>query len=229
MKPLGQWLIASVVTLAAASPAPAQAPAGQRTYVVTYIEVTPSAVGAAQAALKQAAASSRKESGSLRYETLEEVARPDHFAILEVWRDARAFADHNGGAAMHDLREALKPVQTGPLDQRTCLDLASGPLDTAANPDALYVVSHVDVTGNNKDPAIGKLQKLAADGRQEGALRFEPWEQTNRLNHFTVNEVWKDRAAYDAHMFAQPAREFREWLGPVTGALYDDRMYRIIQ
>jgi quinol monooxygenase YgiN len=74
------------------------------------------------------------------------------------------------------------------------------------------------------------MSKLAADSRREpGAERFEIWQQNNRLNHFTVVEIWKDQAALDAHGRAAGTREFREKVGRMMGALYDDRRYRNLE
>jgi len=71
------------------------------------------------------------------------------------------------------------------------------------------------------------LTKAGGDSRKEpGAVRFEAWQQSNRTNHFTVNEVWKDRGAVDTHIVAPSTKEFREKLGPMMGALYDDRLYK---
>jgi quinol monooxygenase YgiN len=53
-------------------------------------------------------------------------------------------------------------------------------------------------------------------------------QQTNRPNHFTVVEVWRDRAAFDAHGMAAHTRRFREQLAPMSGALYDERLYAIL-
>jgi quinol monooxygenase YgiN len=41
-----------------------------------------------------------------------------------------------------------------------------------------------------------------------------------------VTEIWKSRAAIDAHIVAASTREFREKLGPMSGALYDERFYK---
>jgi quinol monooxygenase YgiN len=91
----------------------------------------------------------------------------------------------------------------------------------------VYAVTHVDVTPNNKDECIGMLKKLADDSRKEpNAVRFEAWQQNNRANHFTVTEIWKNRAAVDDHVTAPSTREFREKLGPMSGALYDERFYK---
>ena len=62
----------------------------------------------------------------------------------------------------------------------------------------------------------------------DGNLRFEVVQQTSRPNHFTVVEVWKDHKAYDARGAASPQKTFRDKLGPMLGALYDERIYRAI-
>ena len=72
--------------------------------------------------------------------------------------------------------------------------------------------------------------KLLNEGSQKeaGAARFDVYQQTNRPNHFTVVEVWKDQAAMDAHAVAAHTKEFRQKLGPMLGALYDDRLFKAI-
>jgi quinol monooxygenase YgiN len=50
----------------------------------------------------------------------------------------------------------------------------------------------------------------------------------NRPNHFTVVETWRDRAAFDTHGMTGPTRRFREHLGPMSGALYDERLYMLL-
>ena len=48
----------------------------------------------------------------------------------------------------------------------------------------------------------------------------------NRPNHFTVAEIWADQKTYDAHVMAGHTRQFRDKLGPMTGSLYDERIYK---
>ena len=62
-----------------------------------------------------------------------------------------------------------------------------------------------------------------------GAERFDFWQQSNRLNHFTLTEIWKDQAALDAHNAAPGTRAFRDQIGRMLGALYDDRRYRNLE
>jgi quinol monooxygenase YgiN len=224
----GGLLLGAIFAAAAVPPAQAQAPANPPAVVVTYIEVAPSAVAEATNLLKAAAAASRKETGNLRFEVLQQIERPDHFAILEAWTDARAFESHGAAAATKSFRDKLTPLRAGPYDERPCVALSLGAIQAAGSSGAFYVVTHVDVTGNFKDETIVMLQKLAEDGRKS-AERFEVWQQGNRANHFTLNEIWKNEAALDAHLAAASTREFREKLGPKNGALYDDRRYRNLE
>jgi quinol monooxygenase YgiN len=68
---------------------------------------------------------------------------------------------------------------------------------------------------------------LADESRKEaGVVRFEVLQQTNRPNHFSVIEIWKDQDAYNRHITAAHTRNFREKLMPMSGALYDERLYK---
>jgi quinol monooxygenase YgiN len=80
-----------------------------------------------------------------------------------------------------------------------------------------------------KDECIAALDPLAdANRKGDGNMRFEVVQQTNRPNHFTVIEAWKDHKAYDARGSAGSQRSFRDKLGPMLGALYDERIYRAV-
>ena len=67
-----------------------------------------------------------------------------------------------------------------------------------------------------------------ASRRESGNLRFEVQQQGNRPNHFTVVELWADPKVHEGHVMAGHTRQFREKLGPMVGALYDERLYRVI-
>jgi quinol monooxygenase YgiN len=41
-------------------------------------------------------------------------------------------------------------------------------------------------------------------------------------------EIWKSPAAYETHITAAHTRHFREQLTPMSGALYDERLYKAI-
>jgi quinol monooxygenase YgiN len=237
------FALALTLTLTTMAPSSAQVAADQVSFVVSYIEVAPSAAGQAARLVEDAANASRKEPGNLRYEILQRLGEPSHFAILEVWSDAKAFGQHAATASMKQFRDRLKPLQVGAYDERPSLGMAVGPIGAAGatgaagvtgaagTSGAVYVLTHVDIAGtNNRDAGTATLKKYAEDGRKEpNALRVEVWQQANRLNHYTVNEVWKDQAAYEAHVAAAPNRAYREKLDPMLGALYDARRYKALE
>jgi quinol monooxygenase YgiN len=221
---------AMYASLAALAPAALAQAAAPTTYVVTYIEVMPSATAEAAGLLKEIAATSRKEAGNQRYDILERVERTNQFAILEAWSDQKAAETHVGGAAMKQFRGKLNPLQTGPYDERPSVGIAVTSAPVTAAKGSIYAITHVDVTPATKDDCIAMLKKLAEDTRKDpNSERFEAWQQNNRANHFTVTEIWKDRAAVDAHIVAASTRDFREKLGPMSGALYDERLYRSVE
>jgi quinol monooxygenase YgiN len=88
----------------------AQAPAGTA-YVVTYIEVAPSARADAAELLKTVAAASRKEAGNERYDVLQRLGRDNQFVILEAWTDLKAAEAHAGSTALKQFKDKLKPLQ----------------------------------------------------------------------------------------------------------------------
>jgi quinol monooxygenase YgiN len=212
----------------AAGAALAQAPAPAGTaYMVTYIEVAPSAKGAAADLLKTVAAASRKEAGNQRYDVLQRIGRDHQFVILEAWTDLKAAEAHLAGVALKQFKDGVKPLQVSFYDERPSNGLAVAPPSGEVGKDVVYAVTHVDVTPPNKDACIVMLKQLADDARKEpGAVQFEAWQQNNRGNHFTVTEIWQNRAAIDGHIVTTATREFREKLGPMSGALYDERLYR---
>jgi quinol monooxygenase YgiN len=224
-------IVAAAVAPIWAQGAPTVAP-DQASFVVTYIDVIPSGATEAASLLKEAAAASRKEPGNLRYEILRRIGDAStEFAILEAWEDAKAFQQHAAGAAMKQFRDKLKPLQAGYYDERPSLGMMLGPVAAAGTSGAVYVLTHVDIAGpNNRDAANEMLKQMSEGGRKEpGAVRFEVWQQANRPNHFTVVEVWKDAASRDSHVVAASTRALRDKLGPIIGALYDDRAYSAVE
>ena len=91
------------------------------------------------------------------------------------------------------------------------------------------MVTHVDVIPPQRENGTAIHQAACRRQRkEEGNLRFEAVTQTNRQNHFTLIEFWRDRKAADAHSVAGHTRAFRDKLAPATGALLDERLYRLL-
>jgi quinol monooxygenase YgiN len=102
-----------------------------------------------------------------------------------------------------------------------------GPGKAAIGRRAIVVVTHVDVPPPRKDDCIALLKALGEASTKE-AVRFEVFQQTSRPNHFSAVEVWRNQRAYDAHITAAHTKKFRDALTPMSGALYDERLYRAI-
>jgi quinol monooxygenase YgiN len=195
-------------------------------YTATYVEVVPPAEAQGAALLRQYLAASRKDPGNLRFEVLQRVDRPNQFVILAAWKDKQAFEAYAATAPAREFREKLQPLVASPNDERlhNGLSVGSAPAGSAAG--ILYAVTHVDVIPPRKDDAVALLKQLADDSRKDaGNVRFDVVQQANRPNHFTVVEAWKDRKAFDAHGMAVHTKQFRDQLAPMSGSLYDERLY----
>ncbi len=208
----------------------AQAQGAAPIFVATYFEVGASSAKDGAALLTQYRDASRKEGGNMRAEVAREIGRPNRFVVLETWKDQAAFEAHGKSAGTTAFRDKFKAIQAGPYDERVHNSLNVGPNDPLGGKRAIVVASHVDVPPPRKDECIAALNPLADASRKAGGnQRFEVQQQTSRPNHFTVVEVWKDKKAYDGSRTADTQRQFRDKLGPMLGALYDERLYRVIE
>jgi quinol monooxygenase YgiN len=196
-------------------------------YTVTYVEVVPPAATQAAAAVRQYADATRKDAGAVRVESLQRIDRPNQFVVLAAWTDQKAFEAHQAAASAKAFQGALQSLLASPNDQRLHQALSVDATTAARPAGALYAVTHVDVIPPRKDDAVTALKQLAEDSRRDaGHVRFDVVQQTNRPNHFTVVEIWTTRASFDAHAMTPATRRFREQLAPMSGSLYDERLYQ---
>ena len=198
-------------------------------YVVNYIDVAPATRGTAAGLLRQLANASRKDDGNQRFDILQRAAPSNQFAIVAVWKDQKAYDAHLAAAHTREFRDKIKPYLISAIDDRTHtgMEIASGTAKSGRG--EIVVVTHVDVPPPKKDDCIAALKTLVADSRKEpGSVRFDVFQQGSRPNHFSVVEIWKNQRAYDAHIMAAHTKKFRDQLTPMSGALYDERLYRAI-
>jgi len=208
----------------------AQAPADTARYAVSYVEVMPSARAAAVAALEQYGGTSRREDGCVRFELLEQLDRPGHFAIIEMWKDQSAFDAHGMTAHAKQVRDALQSIRLSDYDQRPYKTLTVASATAVGNGQAIHVVAHVDTVGGAQTDAPGLLTRLAEASRKEqGCLQFDVLQHTTRANHFTVIETWENRKALDAHAAAQHTKLYRDRLQPMSGSPLDERLYKAVE
>ena len=212
--------------VAQTSPAPAATPP-ESPYAVSYIEVEPARADAARRLLARYR-DALKDKGPLAFAVFEQSGRPNHFAIVEQWPSAKAREDNAASAASREFRSALAPLLIAPYDERPHFALSTG--TRAATPTAVYVVTHADIVPPKREEGAAEVRKLAEVSRgTAGNLGFDALVQASRLNHLTLVEVWTDAAARDAHSAAAPTRSFRTAFGPMSGALYDERLYTLLK
>lgn len=202
--------------------------AQESVYVVSYIEVAPSARIVALDELRVLRDASRKEDGNSSFDVLQRLGRTWHFAIVEEWKDAKAQAAHSAAADNKSFHEKITPLLTAPIDQRIHNGFAVG--RAADDKRAVYGLTHVDYIGAKKDEGLAALKQLRADSAKDtGLLRFDVLQQTSRPNHLTLVEAWRGRPAFEAHQVAAHTRKFREAILPMSGALYDQRLYKAVR
>jgi quinol monooxygenase YgiN len=219
-------LVAAVMATTLAASAYAQDSA---VYLATYVEVMPSEEVSGAALLAQYRDAGRRQDGNLRFEVLHEIARPDRFAMLEVWKDKAALESHDKAASSQSFREKLKSIRSAPDDMRLNNGISVGPPKTERKAGAIYGLTHVDVIPDREADCLALLRVMRADtSREHGNIAYEVLQQSDPVNHFTVLEAWTNRKALDAHIMAEHTRLFRERLSPMQGALYDERFYRVL-
>ena len=207
-------------TLAAQTPAPADA----TFYAVSYVETAAASAKDAASALRAFHDATTKLEGCTSVEAFEQIGRPGHWVIVETWRDQKAF-DARNASVQQRLIDSTKAIRVSGFDQRPYKTIAVAAARPGAGGNAVSVISHVDVAPN---PAVAPmLARLAQASRQEpGNLRFDVLQHTMRANHFTVIETWRDQAALDAHVAAAHTKQYRDDVQPLTGSPLDERVFK---
>jgi quinol monooxygenase YgiN len=105
-----------------------------------------------------------------------------------------------------------------------------GPAGAQDVDERLYVVTHVDVLGPTGAAEAAKmLHQFAADSsNDQGSVRFEVLRDPDRLNHFTIVEVWRTRQDFESHLAAGHTKAFREKLQPLLGSPFDERLHKLL-
>lgn len=124
--------------------------------------------------------------------------------------------------------------------------------------DTIYVVTHADIIPpeqftpckrqvSEKGPCGNELiiELANASRKHAGMVRFDVLTQSNRPNHMTIVEMWSTSKDQDAHQVTADVKNFRDALSgivpgsgvaadplfvlnPLTGSLYDERLYKSI-
>lgn len=94
----------------------------------------------------------------------------------------------------------------------------------AQDAQTIYVVTYVEAAPASQGQVATLLKQVADASRKEGAVRYEVLQRTTEPNQFVILEIWKDKAALDAHAGAPHAGQFREQVAPLLLAPIDARV-----
>ena len=211
----------------AAPPAPPAPPVGP-IHAVSYIEASPESAAKAAGALRAYRAATAKEAGAVRVEIYQETTRPNRFVVDEDWREIAAYEAH---AKISKLAETLQAGHLAPPDIRVHATWWTPPAPKGNAAAAYYGFTHIDVS----PPRLAELEAMLKpfvekSHLQAGAMRFDILQgAAPKRNHLTLAEAWSSEAAFRAHQNSAAAVEFRDRLGPILGALYDQRLYKLLK
>lgn len=103
--------------LSVAAPAKAQPPR-DALYILTHVDVFPTFKDQAVELVKAQAVSARKDGGNARYDVLQWDGHPNHFTLVEVWRDRKAFDASIVTPQNKEFRDKLTPLEGALYDER---------------------------------------------------------------------------------------------------------------
>ncbi len=194
---------------------------------MTYVELQGAATKTGVALLKQYRDGARKEAGNVEAEIGQEIGRPNRFVLIEGWRDQSAFDAHEKADATARVRDALTAIQHNPPDQRVNIGFDVAP---SAGQGAFIAETHIDVIPPRQAATEVALKAEAAATRKDpGNLRWDVFQQlAPRTNHFNVLAVWRAQKDFDKYATAAHSAQFRETMAPLLGALYDERLYKMM-
>jgi quinol monooxygenase YgiN len=86
--------------------------------VVTHVDVMPKFTAEGRELLRQFAAASRKDAGSVSIDVFEELSRPNHSTVVESWKTRQAYEDHLSLDHVRAYRGKLQPMLGSPFDER---------------------------------------------------------------------------------------------------------------
>jgi len=110
-----QW--AFLVSLGLAGSSRAQVSNG-RLYVINHVDLTPDNAANGKKLLQQYVVETRQDPGLVRVELLDYKSRLNHFALVEVWDNSKAFDRHEEADHTKKFREKLAPMLGSPYDER---------------------------------------------------------------------------------------------------------------
>jgi quinol monooxygenase YgiN len=87
-------------------------------WVITHVDVPPPSKDACIAELKTLTDAGRKDAGNLMFEVVQQTNRPNHFTVVEIWQNGKAFDTHGTAEHTRRFRANLGPMLGAPYEDR---------------------------------------------------------------------------------------------------------------
>src|SRR4029453_3751321 len=90
----------------------------------------------------------------------------------------------------------------------------------------VYTVTYVEVMPTSKADAVTLLRRYREAAQKEGGnLRCEVVQRIDQPHQFAVLEIWKDQAAFEAHVKSATTTGTREKIAAIRNAPTDERVH----
>src|SRR5262249_25556203 len=158
---------------------PAWAQPVQQQYVVIYVEFKPSDTKAGNRVLADLAAQGLNSAGAIRFDVLQQVDRPNFFALFEIWSSAQTYAAYKSSSAIQAILAQLAPLLEAPLDELdgNLLEGSVTPRSGHAEARQIFVITHLDIIPPFVDQARPVLNQFVSDSTGDPGVphtdRFE--------------------------------------------------------
>jgi quinol monooxygenase YgiN len=87
-------------------------------YVVVHVDFPSKNTPEGAKLLQQFAEECTQDPGFVRFDLLQDNGPSNHFTLIEVWKDSKAFAAHESADHTKRFREKLQPLLGSPFDER---------------------------------------------------------------------------------------------------------------
>ena len=163
------------------------------------------------------------------FRALARAGHPGQFALLETWSGEAARSAHVSSSHVSEFRTGLEPPVGGALRRNGFHSPLSVTGHSGKSGGFTYVITHIDVTPPNTGEGAALVSAHCEATRSEdGNVGCVAFSQSGRPNHMSLVEIWENAGARRAHTGREATVAFRRAIAPLSGALYDERVYEVL-
>lgn len=216
--------------LIAAAPASHAQASTQRAYALTYIDVLPEAAPQVRELLVRYLHLSSGARGCLGAAALQELGRPERFALIEIWDSEADWRAQRSSPAVLALADQLSAFSAGYEDRRLFEARTAADGEHVDFHAPLQTIAHLDF--GLPVPAEGEqfINDLSAQLRMlPGNLGAAVLRQSEHGNHLSLWVQWQEESSWRVALGSTLMHKLRTLVGPHLGSPFDERVYRSLR